>query len=63
MIRRKILNFRCEKQSRVCDVLVDNGKATLELKTSRNELLLVPWEDVNYQVDAAILEEAEEKRK
>jgi len=51
-VRRQIRNIRCQKQTRVFDALVEEGEIYLELKTSKNRLLKIPWKDVVYQVDA-----------
>ena len=44
-------NFICNGQ-RVFDAIVEGKKVMLEVKTSKNELILIPWDDVVIQVDA-----------
>ena len=46
-----ITNFICNGQ-RVFDAIVEGKKVMLEVKTSKNELILIPWDDVVIQVDA-----------
>jgi len=36
------------------DVLVDGQKVNLEFKTKNNTIEKIPWDDVVYQVEAAI---------
>lgn len=38
---------------RIFDAIVEEGRVTIELKTSKKQLVQVPWEDIVTQVDAA----------
>jgi hypothetical protein len=57
-MRHSIRNYKDNKQipSRFCDVIIENGRADLEVKNSKKELIRIAWEDVKEQVDAAIRE-------
>lgn len=38
---------------RVCDVVIEGGKVMIELKSSKRQIIRIPWEDVVTQVDIA----------
>lgn len=56
MVKKPVRNLHSEKQTppRVFDVIVQNGKVDLEVKTDKNKYEKIPWEDVVYQVEAAM---------
>lgn len=58
MFRRPIRNLRSSTQDRFCDVIIDDGKASLEVKNSKKQVIKIPWEDVEYQVRIAKEEDA-----
>lgn len=45
-------NLDTTNGQRVFDAIVEGKKVMLEVKTSKNELILIPWDDVVIQVDA-----------
>lgn len=55
MFKQPIRNFRTSKSlaPRFCDVIVDGKKIYLEQKI-KGHCVTIPWEDVVYQVQAAI---------
>ena len=42
-----------EDGERIFDAIVEEGRVTIELKTSKKQLVQVPWEDIVTQVNAA----------
>ena len=54
-IRKHISNLHdgSEDGERIFDAIVEEGRVTIELKTSKKQLVQVPWEDIVTQVDAA----------
>jgi len=56
MVKKPIRNLHSEKQTppRLFDVIVQDGKVDLEVKTDKNKYETIPWEDVVYQVEAAM---------
>lgn len=54
-VRKHIRNLHdgTEDGERLFDVIVEEGRVTIELKTSKKQLVQVPWEDIVTQVDAA----------
>lgn len=54
-VRRHIRNLHdgSEDGERLFDAIVEGGRVTIELKTSKKQLVQVPWEDIVTQVDAA----------
>lgn len=54
-VRKHIRNLHdgTEDGERLFDAIVEEGKVTIELKTSKKQLVQVPWEDIVTQVDAA----------
>jgi hypothetical protein len=54
-VRKHIRNLRdgSEDGERIFDAIVEEGRVTIELKTSKKQLVQVPWEDIVTQVDAA----------
>lgn len=61
-MRRAIRNFCSSKTPppRFCDVIVRRGKVTLEVKIDKNRYVTISWEDMQYQVNAAIKSVAEQ---
>ena len=53
--RRHIRNLHdgSEDGERLFDAIVEGGRVTIELKTSKKQLVQVPWEDILLQVEAA----------
>lgn len=53
--RKHIRNLHdgSEDGERIFDAIVEEGRVTIELKTSKKQLVQVPWEDIVTQVDAA----------
>ena len=54
-VRKRIRNLHdgTEDGERLFDTIVEEGRVTIELKTSKKRLVRVPWEDIVTQVDAA----------
>ena len=54
-VRKQIGNLHdgSEDGERIFDAIVEEGRVTIELKTSKKQLVQVPWEDIVTQVDAA----------
>lgn len=54
-VRKHIRNLYdgTEDGERIFDAIVEEGRVTIELKTSKKQLVRVPWEDIVNQVDAA----------
>jgi hypothetical protein len=54
-VRRHIRNLHDESADgeRLFDAIVEGGRVIIELKTSRKQLVQVPWEDILLQVEAA----------
>lgn len=54
-VRKHIRNMHdgSEDGERIFDAIVEEGRVTIELKTSRKQLVQVPWEDIVTQVNAA----------
>ena len=54
-VRKHIRNLHdgTEDGERIFDAIVEEGRVTIELKTSKKQLVQVPWEDIVTQVDAA----------
>lgn len=54
-VRKRIRNLHdgTEDGERLFDAIVEEGRVTIELKTSKKQLVQVPWEDIVTQVDAA----------
>jgi hypothetical protein len=54
-VRKHIRNLHdgSEDGERLFDAIVEEGRVTIELKTSKKQLVQVPWEDIVTQVDAA----------
>lgn len=61
-MRQPIRNLSSSKPTppRFCDVIVDGKKVILEVKTDKNKYETISWEDMQYQVNAAIKRAAEE---
>lgn len=55
MIKRPIRNIHSSKQNppRVFDVIVEDGKIIIEIKTEKHGYERILWEDIVYQVEAA----------
>jgi hypothetical protein len=55
IVRKHIRNLHdgTEDGERLFDAIVEEGRVTIELKTSKKQLVQVPWEDIVTQVDAA----------
>lgn len=56
MLRRPIRSMSSDEKTppRVCDIVVDNGSAYLEIKTGKNRFIQIPWDDLKYQAESAI---------
>jgi hypothetical protein len=54
-VRKHIRNLHDESEDgeRIFDAIVEEGRVTIELKTSKKQLVQVPWEDIVTQVNAA----------
>ncbi|WP_302748023.1 hypothetical protein [uncultured Dialister sp.] len=54
-VRKHIRNMHdgSEDGERIFDAIVEEGRVTIELKTSKKQLVQVPWEDIVTQVNAA----------
>lgn len=54
-VRKHIRNLRdgSEDGERLFDAIVEGGRVIIELKTSRKQLVQVPWEDILMQVETA----------
>ncbi|ADB47468.1 hypothetical protein LK430_08710 [Acidaminococcus fermentans DSM 20731] len=54
-VRKHIRNLRdgSADGERLFDAIVEGGRVIIELKTSRKQLVQVPWEDILLQVEAA----------
>ena len=54
-VRNHIRNMHdgSEDGERIFDAIVEEGRVTIELKTSKKQLVQVPWEDIVTQVNAA----------
>jgi hypothetical protein len=54
-VRKHIRNLHdgSEDGERIFDAIVEEGRVTIELKTSKKQLGQVPWEDIVTQVNAA----------
>ena len=65
MVKKPIRNLHSEKQTppRLFDVIVQDGKVDLEVKTDKNKYETIPWEDVVYQVEAAIQSATSQNKK
>lgn len=55
IIKKPVRNLHSDKPipPRVFDVVIDGDRIDLEIKTKRNILEKIPWEDVIYQVELA----------
>jgi len=56
MTKHPIRNLHSNKPMppRFCDVVFEDGKVFLEVKTDKNKFEKIPWKDVVVQVEAAI---------
>ena len=54
-VRRHIRNLHVgwDFGERLFDAIVEGGRVIIELKTSKKQLVQVPWEDILLQVEAA----------
>ena len=54
-VRKHIRNLHdgSEDGERIFDAIVEEGRVTIELKSSKKQLVQVPWEDIVTQVNAA----------
>lgn len=52
--RKHIRNLHdgTENGERIFDAIYEDDHVTIELKNSKKELVLVPWEDIKFQVEA-----------
>ncbi|WP_302575446.1 hypothetical protein [uncultured Acidaminococcus sp.] len=53
--RKHIRNLHdgTENGERIFDAIYEDDHVTIELKNSKKELVLVPWEDIKFQVEAS----------
>lgn len=56
-MRQAIRNLNSDKPTppRFCDVVIDGDEVQLEVKTDKNKYETISWEDMQYQVNAAIM--------
>lgn len=61
-MRQAIRNLNSNKRTppRFCDVIIDGDDVQLEVKTDKNKYETISWEDMQYQVNAAIKKAANE---
>lgn len=61
-MRQAIRNLSSDKPTphRFCDVIIDGDDVQLEVKTDKNKYETISWEDMQYQVNAAIKKAANE---
>ena len=61
-MRQAIRNLSSDKPTppRFCDVIIDGDDVQLEVKTYKNRYEKISWEDMQYQVNAAIKKAANE---
>lgn len=61
-MRQAIRNLSSDKlvPPRFCDVIIEDDKVTLEIKTDKNKYETISWEDMQYQVKQAIKKAANE---
>lgn len=54
-MRKQILNLRSTKPQapRFCDVIVEGDEVTLEVKTDKDKVETINWDDLEYQVKIA----------
>lgn len=50
----RILSSSRPTPPRFCDVIIAGGEVLLEVKTERHRYERIPWEEMKYQVNAAI---------
>lgn len=55
IVRKHIRNLHdgTPDGERLFDAIVEGGRVIIELKTSRKQLVQVPWEDILLQVETA----------
>ena len=56
----RILSSSRPTPPRFCDVIIMGNEVLLEVKTEKHKYERIPWEEMNYQVDAAIKRAANE---
>lgn len=61
-MRQPIRDLSSEKPvpPRFCDVVIEGDDVRLEIKTDKNRYESISWEDMQYQVNAAIKKAANE---
>lgn len=61
-MRQAIRNLNSDKPTppRFCDVIINGDDVKLEVKTEKNKYETISWEDMQYQVNAAIKKAANE---
>jgi len=61
-LRQAIRNLSSNKPTppRFCDVIINGDDVQLEVKTEKNKYETISWEDMQYQVNAAIKKAANE---
>lgn len=61
-MRQAIRNLNSDKPipPRFCDVIIDGDDVQLEVKTDKDKYETISWEDMKYQVNAAIKKAARE---
>ena len=62
MIKTSIRNLHSDKDipPRFCNVIVNGDDVTLEVKINKNKFETISWEDMQYQVNQAIMKAAKE---
>ena len=61
-MRQAIRNLSSSKPTppRFCDVIIEGDDVQLEVKTDKDKYETISWEDMQYQVNAAIKKAANE---
>lgn len=62
MIKTPVRNLHSDKDipPRFCNVIVNGEDVTLEVKINKNKFETISWEDMQYQVNQAIMKAAKE---
>ena len=62
-MRKQIRSLQSDRGTppRFCDVIISGDKVTLEVKLNKDKYKTISWEDMQYQVNRAIIKAAEER--
>ena len=65
MVKRPVRDLHSTKPvpPRFCDVIVEDGQVFLEKKNEKKQYEKIPWDDVVYQVQAAVKAETVNNQK